>query len=68
MFWHSIGRSSEVDTQPITDFFADRGTANMIDSNIMSNDWTTHESSPVGLATVNPDRARPEAWAAIGRG
>jgi hypothetical protein len=57
MLWQSVRLACQGDTQPITYFFADGGTTNAIDLNIISS-WTGHESFPVCLAAVNTDKAR----------
>ena len=52
MLRHSFGLACHVDTQPITYFLADSGTANAVDVNIVGGRWIGHEIFLVGLATV----------------
>jgi hypothetical protein len=52
MLRHSFGLACHVDTQPITYFLADSGTANAVDLNIIRDGWTGHEIFLAGLAAV----------------
>jgi len=53
---HSLGLACQVDTQPVTYFLANSGTANAVDLNIIPNGWTGHEIFLVGLAAVKIPR------------
>src|SRR5947207_811996 len=57
MLRQSVGLAWQVDTQPITYFLADSGTRNVVDLNIVTNSWASHESLPGSSGRVNIDTA-----------